>query len=349
MAVELTIESFLNVVRKSGLIGGEELEDLIGVMQKKGIDLNRTSLVANELVTAGALTDWQAGKLLQGKHQGFLLTKYRLLDFLGKGGMSAVYLAEHLVLKRRCAIKVMFPRLIGDPSYLARFQREAQAVAILDHPNIVRVHDIDCQLEGEIEIHFLVMEYVDGNDLQNLVVRAGALAHQEAANYICQSARGLAHAHQAGLVHRDIKPSNLIVNREGIVKILDLGLARFFNDKNRQSLILSSDRRVLGTVDYLAPEQAMNSHQVDARADIYSLGCTFYFLLSGHPPFDKGSLAQRITDHRLTPPPPLRDCCPDLPPPLATVIDKMMAKDPADRYQLANEIADLLKAWLEKG
>ena len=191
--------------------------------------------------------------------------------------MSSVYLAEHVTMCRRVAIKVLPHSRVKDSSYLARFYREARAAAALDDPNIVRAYDVDSDVEKQTgkETHYLVMEYVEGRDLQVAVTADGPLSPVQAADYIRQAASGLAHAHQVGLIHRDIKPGNLLIDIKGTVKILDMGLAAF-SDDSQASLTIAHDERVLGTVDYLSPEQAIDSHTVDGRADIYSLGCTLY-------------------------------------------------------------------------
>src|SRR5574340_110943 len=266
-----TVDSFLGKLRQSGLVENDQLDAALLELkrQAQGKPLYDTDGVARGLIDAGLITPWQCGKLMDGRHKGFFLGKYKLLAHLGTGGMSSVYLAEHQLMQRRVAIKVLPQKRIDDSSYLARFHREAQAAAALDHRNIVRAFDVDND-EG---IHFLVMEYVAGRDLQTTVKEDGPLPYELAANYICQAADGLAHAHEAGLVHRDVKPANLLVDGKGVVKVLDLGLARFA-DESRASLTIVHDENVLGTADYLAPEQALNSHSVDAKADIYSLGCT---------------------------------------------------------------------------
>ena len=166
--------------------------------------------------------------------------------------MSSVYLAEHVLMQRRVAIKVLPKNRVDDSSYLARFHREAQAAAALDHRNIVRAYDVD----NDGNIHYLVMEYVEGRDLQQIVKEDGPLDYAAAAEYIRQAAEGLAHAHQAGLIHRDVKPANLLVDQKNVVKVLDLGLARF-TDEDKASLTVAYDENVLGTADYLAPEQAL--------------------------------------------------------------------------------------------
>jgi len=191
------------------------------------------------------------------------------------------------------------------------------------------------------------MEYVEGADMQTLVKKHGPLPYEIAADYIAQSARGLHHAHQAGLVHRDVKPANLLVNKAGVVKILDLGLALFAEDTDA-SLTMEYNDKVLGTADYLAPEQAINSHKVDHRADMYGLGCTLYFLLTGHPPFPEGSIASRIIKHQNEMPQDIRKDRPDCPGELEGVCVKMMQKDPRYRYTDCIQVAEVLEAWLEK-
>ncbi|MCK5557956.1 MAG: serine/threonine protein kinase, partial [Candidatus Hydrogenedentes bacterium] len=309
--------------------------------ESDGHSITDTDFVAGRIVEAGLLTRWQVDKLLEGRHKGFFLGKYKLLGHLGTGGMSSVYLAEHVLMQRQVAIKVLPQNRVEDTSYLARFHREAQAAASLDHRNIVRAYDVD----SEGSIHYLVMEYVEGRDLQQIVQKDGPLEYVVAAEYARQAAEGLAHAHLAGLIHRDVKPANLLVTPKNVVKLLDLGLARFTGE-DKASLTVAYDENVLGTADYLAPEQALDSHGVDSRADIYGLGCSFYFLLTGHPPFVGGTLPQRLMMHQKQPPPDIQLDRPDAPQDLIDICLKMMAKKPGDRYQSAAETADALAKWL---
>lgn len=332
----------LDYLRRSCLVERDPLDRLIAQWkQEEPAKLADTDTLCEALIQTGLVTRWQCDRLCEGRHKGFFLKKYKLLDHVGSGGMSNVYLAEHVLMRRQVAIKVLPKPRVKDTSYLSRFYREAQAAAQLDHPNIVRAYDID----NDGETHFLVMEFIEGQDLQALVRRSGVLDYQVAADYIRQAATGLAHAHAAGLIHRDIKPANLLVDRNQVVKVLDLGLARVSEDEHA-SLTLKYDENVLGTADYLAPEQARDSHSVDARADIYGLGCSLYFLLTGHPPFTEGTLAQRLMQHQTTPPPSILKERPDAPTDLLAICAKMMAKKPADRQQTAAEVADDLTAWL---
>jgi len=340
---KLKVESFLGLVRKSELVDQGQLEKVLVALKEEtpGKPIEEAELVASRLVQARLLTRWQADSLMEGRYKGFFLAKYKLLSLLGAGGMSHVYLAEHALMHRRVAIKVLPKKRVNDSSYLARFRLEARAIAALDHRNIVRAYDID----NVDDIHYMVMEYVEGRDLQTLVTEEGVLDYPQAADYIRQAAEGLEHAHQAGLIHRDIKPGNLLLDVHKVVKVLDLGLARFSGD-DKASLTVAYDENVLGTADYLAPEQAIDSHGVDCRADIYSLGCTLYFVLTGRPPFPDGTLPQRLMMHQKIAPPDIRDRRPDAPDDLIEICVKMMAKKPSARYQSAQEVADVLADWL---
>jgi serine/threonine protein kinase len=337
------VDVFLDLLRRSGLVEKDQLHDaLLGLKdQPGGQPIADTDAVADRLVETGLITRWQADKLLEGRHKGFFLGKYKLLGLLGTGGMSSVYLAEHVLMQRRVAIKVLPKKYVDDSSYLARFHREARAAAALDHRNIVRAYDVD----NDGSTHYMVMEYVDGRDLQQIVAQDGPLGYVAVAEYIRQAAEGLAHAHQAGLIHRDVKPANLLVDPKNVVKLLDLGLARFASEGGT-SLTLNFDENVLGTADYLAPEQVLDSHAVDSRADIYGLGCSMYCMLTGHPPFPGGTLPHRLMMHLKQPPPSIYRDRPDAPPELVDICLKMMAKRPEQRYQTATDVAKALAQWL---
>lgn len=293
---------------------------------------------ATVLVQRGLITPFQRAQLLAGRHKGFRIGPYAVQDILGRGGMGAVYLAEHLDLHRKVAIKILAP-VRGEGAQLAaeRFLREGRAAAALDHPNIVRVFDVS----RHNDIPYLVMEYVDGETLQQTLDRDGAVPPAVAAEYVAQTAAGLQHAHERGLVHRDIKPGNLIRDRFGAVRILDMGLARTGNDRDKLTEQLDHGA-VVGTADFISPEQAINSPNVDGRADIYSLGATLFVLLTGKPPFE-GNTAQKLMQHQLRDAPPLTG----VPPALAEVVARMLAKRPADRYQTAADVVAALLPWVE--
>jgi serine/threonine protein kinase/putative intracellular protease/amidase len=274
--------------------------------------------------------------------------RYRVLGLLGAGGMGAVYKAEHRLMERMVALKVINPTLVSSPAALERFEREVKAAAKLSHANIVTAHDA----EQAGNLHFLVMEFVEGVSLDRWLAKTGPLPPQQAANLIRQAAQGLQHAHEKGMIHRDIKPHNLMVTRGGVLKILDFGLARLASQAWQSTADGDTADRpadatragaVLGTPDYIAPEQAVDAHVADIRADIYSLGCTLYFLLTGEPPFAGGTTLDKLRAHKSLVPTPIRLRRPDVPEELAAILDKMLAKDPAGRYSTPQEVAEALK------
>jgi serine/threonine protein kinase len=332
---------FLEVVRKSGLVPDDQLQTQFARLRTPAATPQTIDQLAAALIRDGLLTRFQAKQIKIGRYKRFEIAgKYRLLELLGVGGMGAVYLCEHVFMKRLVALKVLPTDKMKEQSALMRFYREARAVAALDHPNIVRAYDID-KYEG---LHFLVMEYVDGASLQEVVARHGPLDPVRAAHYTAQAAHGLHHAHQLGMVHRDIKPGNLLLERTGLVKILDMGLARFF-DQTHDNLTEKFDNNcVLGTADYLAPEQAV-SNVVDIRADIYALGGSLHFLLTGQSPFPDGTVAAKLMAHQTKEPRPVTEFRDDVPPELLAVLDKMMRKNPTDRYQTPAELYDALAPW----
>ena len=293
--------------------------------------------LAKALARENLVSRWQAGTLLAlGQRAQLRLGKYKLIQRLGKGGMGTVFLAEHVTMNRRVALKIVPRSIAEDRASLDRFFAEARAIAALDHPNIVQAYSVD----NEMDRYFIVMEFVDGQDLQRLVELNGPLDFDRAADYIRQAAEGLAHAHARNLVHCDIKPSNLLVNNQGVIKILDLGLARL--NRSDEPRGAAAGEPAFGTVDYMAPEQALETANFDHRADIYSLGCTLYFLLTGHPPFPEGTLAQRIVKHQTQEPRDILLERPDTPPKLVEICKRMMAKEPENRYQSVQEVSAAL-------
>lgn len=344
---EPSAKSFLRLLEKSGIVDKEDLKPAILSINEKRRqtgDVITAPSFASHLIESGLITEWHSEFLLSGKYKGFFLGKYKLLGHLGTGGMSKVYLAEHKISGQLRAIKVLPSKKVDDKSYLDRFYLEARAAASLSHPNVVRIYDI-C---NEGNTHYMVMEYVKGQDLAEVVKRKGPLAFEDAARYIVDAAEGLSHAHERELVHRDIKPANLLLTEEQGVKILDLGLALVDQDDS-QSLTVLYNEKVMGTADYLSPEQAVNSHNVDLRADIYSLGCTLYYLLAGHPPFPDGTLAQRIAKHQTEEPQNLSDIREECPHALVKICQKMMRKNADDRYQSAVEVKSALQRFLASG
>jgi serine/threonine protein kinase len=347
MAATLTTDQFVDALRKSNLLDEKRLEAFLQASSPNVPTTPRE--MAQQLVRQGLVTHFQASQLLVGKWKGFMLAggKYKLLEKLGAGGMGQVVLCEHVRMKRLVALKVLpTDKLRDDQSALERFDREARASAALDHPNIVRAHDIDT--DPNTKLHFLVMEYVDGSSLQDVIKKHGPLDLDRACHYIAEAAEGLQHAHEAGWVHRDIKPGNLLLERTGTVKILDMGLARLFADDSDNLTQKFEKNAVLGTADYLAPEQATNSSDVDIRADIYSLGATFYFLLAGKPPFEDGTVTQKLIWHQTRPPKSIREERVDVPKEIEAIINKMMAKKPMHRYQEPAAIVQALRPWTQQ-
>lgn len=301
--------------------------------------------LADDLVTSGALTPFQLDAITSGRLSDLKLGNYDLLAKLGAGGMGTVFKARHRKLKRVAAIKVLSAHLCTDTAFVSRFQREVETVARLGHPNVVMAYDAD---EAEMG-HFLVMEFVDGRDLASEVEKAGKVSVSRAADYIIQAARGLAYAHTQGIVHRDVKPHNLLLDRSGLVKVTDLGLARLNSAATAGAGGLTQAGGILGTVDYMAPEQAVDSAAIDARADIYGLGCTLYFLLAGTPPYTGPTLVSVLLKHRDAAVPLLRRVRPDVPAELEAVCARMMAKAVGDRYQTMSEVIAALEPFAPAG
>src|SRR5262245_34154364 len=325
------------LIERSGLLDPDKLDPYFAAAADPATAADR--LVADRL-----LTPFQARQLKKGRADGFFLTeKYKILDLVGSGGMGKVYLCEHLILHRLVAVKLLQPP--ADPGSEAarsfeRFYREARAVAALNDPNIIRVFDVDRVGANP----FMVMEYADGTNLHDMVRAHSPLDPPRAAEYVRQAALGLQHAHEVGLVHRDIKPGNLLLCRDGTVKLLDLGLARFTADPARnQGITDRYDKHiVIGTVDFMAPEQAFETSTVDVRSDIYGLGCTLYFLLTGRVPFPDRSAPEKMYAHKTRAPAPVSEIAPRVPAELMEILDRMMAKEPADRYQRPIEAVEAL-------
>ena len=285
------------------------------------------------LAKRGVLTWYQAAQLRQGKAAGLLVGGHIILDRIGQGGMGTVYQAWHQRLGRKVAVKVLSPERMVKPAALKRFQREVQVAARLNHPNIVAAIDVDRDAEAQ----FLVMEYVDGVDLAHHVKQHGPLPLNQAVAAIIQAAQGLDHAHAYGIIHRDIKPSNLLRDAQGAVKILDLGLAGF-EEPPDGSNDLTKSGTVLGTCDYMPPEQAVSIRDVDRRADVYALGCTLYFLLTGKSVYSGTSVMEKLLAHRDQPIPSLRARRTDVPEALDQVYQRMVAKRPEDRYGTMTDV-----------
>ncbi len=346
--------TFLANVRQSGLVSAEELTRFEQELPAS----NRGRTVARTFIERGLLTRFQAERLLVGRTAGFLLGQYRVLDQIGRGGMGRVFRAEHRTMGRIVALKVLAPDLLRTDRAQEMFLREVRAAAQLVHPNIVTAYDAN-EIDGR---YFLVLEFVDGPNLEQLVRQQGPLPIGQACDYVRQIAHGLQCAHLLGMVHRDVKPANILVQRRGVngdevglVKISDFGLARLHNPKTADDFdshpctILTKDNTVMGTPDYLSPEQARNLHKTDIRSDLYSVGCTFYFLLTGQVLFPGGSTLDKLIRHGAEKPPPVRDARPEVPEEVTAILAKLLAKHPSERYQTPAELAAALEPFAVSG
>ena len=315
-------EEFFAVLEKSNLLIPAQLAQARS--EAAASDNPRT--IAKNLAHQNLITRWQAGQMLAGR-SSFYLGKYRLIELLGRGGIGSAFLAEHVTMNRRVVLRVLSRQVSMDPTLLDHFLAEARGVSALDHPNIVHAYSID----NEAQRYYLVMEYVEGIDVEQLVKRDGPLDCDRAVEYICQAADGLDYAHQRNMSHGNLKPSNLLVNAQGVVKILDLGLARFAAGEAKTA---GQGQPALGSIDDLA-----------RRADICALGCTFYFLLTGQPPFPQETPSAGAAEQPTQEPPDVCQQRPNVPAELAAICQKMMAKKPANGYATAAEASQALVQW----
>ncbi|NLY02106.1 MAG: SUMF1/EgtB/PvdO family nonheme iron enzyme [Rhodopirellula sp.] len=346
--MRVPLDRFVKQVVGSGLMSADEIAPFVaGLPGDK--ELQDGEQLARELVWHKKLTAYQAAEIYGGRGKSLVLGNYLVLDKLGEGGMGVVLKAEHRRMERHVALKVLSSKVVRSPEALQRFHREVTAAARLTHPNIVMAFDAD-EAGGT---HFLVMEYVEGSDLSTVVKKRGPLTPEQAVDCILQAAAGLEYAHAHGVVHRDIKPANLLLESVqvksgdespqslGRVKVLDMGLARIESAAGQQDE-LTGTSQIMGTVDYMAPEQARSTKTADARADIYSLGVTLWYLLTGRPMYGGKTTVEKLMAHQMQTIPSLCDASPKVSPALEAVFCRMVAKAPADRYQTITEvIADL--------
>ncbi len=342
-----SLPAFLGKLADSGLLTAEEIaaeQAAAPAAARHDVDA-----FAAYLLETGRLTAYQANELVHGRANGFVLGNYVIQKSLGEGGMGKVFLARHRRMKREVALKVLPPARARDPEAARRFACEVEAIARLHHPNIAAAFDAD-EAKG---VQFLALEFVAGHDLAREIKARGKLPVVEAAACMAQVARGLAYAHRQGVIHRDVKPHNLMRTADGVVKILDMGLARLAEavesrggaegDANGRGHGATLAGRVVGTPDYISPEQAAGE-PVDARADLYSMGCTLFHLVAGRPPFMQETLHGKLLAHALDPTPVLAAAAPDVPPALSALCQRLMAKEAADRPPDADQVADELEA-----
>lgn len=322
------MDDFCDALRRSGLLEKDEIVDWQS-RTPRGTDAR---VVAAQMVKAGVITKFQGNRLLEGKYRGFILGPYRILDLLSEGNKDAIYLAEHRDMNRRVAIKVVKQNIDQGTSTRERLKREAHITSRLDHRNIVKLYDF-VEIDGQ---NYLVMEYITGKTLRQKVEETGPLPIAHALEYARQVAEGLQHAHSKGVIHRDIKPSSLIVDGQGLIKILDMGHCRFSDEQQMNITKMYDPTKIAGSVDYIAPEQAIGE-KYDARCDLYSLGATLFTLITGRPPFE-GTSYQILMAHQMEPVPMLKDYQKAATPALQGLVEKMMAKSPDQRYASATEV-----------
>ncbi|QDU64697.1 Serine/threonine-protein kinase PknB [Planctomycetes bacterium Pan216] len=331
----ISISEFARRAWQSELVDRDQVRAII---QKLPENRRTAEGLAMAMVRRGLLTLWQAKQIAANRAKLLIVDqRYRLLSKLGEGGMGAVFRARDTRLQRQVAIKIPRPKILRKKRYFARFQREIVANGRLEHPNIVRAIDVG----SDGDLHYIVMEYVDGEDLASLARRAGGLPPDIAVNYILQAAKALQYAHEQGIIHRDLKPSNLMATRDGRLKILDMGLALINVEGDEQPSDVTLIGALVGTVGYMAPEQAEDTHAADDRSDIYSLGCTFHHLLTGQAPYGIENSTATLVRH-------VRDPIPEVPgidATLRAIHDRMMAKSPDDRYQSMAALSAELRRW----
>ncbi len=329
---------FLDAAIKSRLVGEDQLRSAIARLRQtnggKSVRDPDGKLVAAELVKMRVLTAYQADQLLVGRTK-LALGRYIINDWIGQGGMGQVFKAVHEMLGQERAVKVL-PLSKSTPEAIESFRREIRTQAKLDHPNLVRAYDAG--VDGNV--HYMVVEFVPGTDLRRLVRMERALSVQRASNIIMQAALGLAHAHSRGLIHRDVKPGNILVTPDGVAKLSDLGLAAFLND--------STDPRagkIVGTADYLSPEQIQTPNEITQQTDIYSLGCSLYYAITGKVPYPGGNAKAKARRHLNETPWHPRRFNEEVSDEFVDLIGDMMEKDPRHRIQSAEDVAARLAPW----
>jgi serine/threonine protein kinase len=334
-------KALLQTIIKSKLLNREQL--VVSMRALPRTLWSEPETIAQHLIDRGELSRFQADRLLRGNPRGLVLGPFRILEPIGQGGISVVYLAADSRSGEKVAVKAFLPKsTVQDARALARFQREMKLSRKLDHSNIAYTYEVGCS-DG---IHYLAMEYIQGRSLYRVVKDEGPLSVGRAARLFVEVCSALQHAHERGLIHRDIKPSNIMISEDDHAKILDFGLALI---KGELELIevIGGKGYAVGTVDYMPPEQAKDSSQVDERADLYSLGCSMYYALVGRPPFPVGNKFEKLRKHIKVRPDPLLQLRPDLPADFAAIVSKLMAKRPVGRYASAKAVGKKLQAWTD--
>lgn len=337
----ISIQELLKNLTESGLLSDDEISTIHDSVNSRQ-DIRSAESFARELVRQNRLTKLQAAAVLKGKTRNLVFGEYVVLEKVGSGGMGQVFKARHRPTGKLVAVKVLSADAVKNRRLIERFKKEARAVARLKHPNIVRAYEA-----GKINrIRYLVMEYVEGENMLARVKRKGPLPVDECIRSILEAARGLDYAHQKGVIHRDIKPSNLLRDRlTGRVKVLDMGLARV-DEPDEDEVRLTMPGQMLGTARFMSPEQVEDARKADVRSDIYSLGCTLYFLMRSKAPYSGETVAHTLMAHVSAPIPDLCQKRPDAPAWLGEVFEKMLAKKPRDRFQTMGELVQTIQHHL---
>ena len=334
---------FLQAVLRSGVMTEDELQDALGDVPIQF--LSNPSEIAKHFIHRGKLSRFQAHKLLSGATRGLRLAHYLLQTPIGKGGMGAVYLALDERTGQHVAIKVLPPkRAQAEERYLTRFQREMALSQKLSHPHIAQTHEAGVS-DG---VYFIAMEYIPGQSLYQAVMTSGPLPVDRAAHLFDEAASALEHAHGLGLIHRDLKPSNIMVTPNDHAKLLDFGLAIMQGEVGGAIEVIGGRGYMVGSADYMAPEQSFDATHVDGRSDLYALGCVLYFALTGKTPFTGSTTKEKVSAHRYTEPNPIQWVNHDIPDDFARIVHKLLAKNPADRHQNAAQLRADLSPWCPK-
>jgi len=333
---------FIELLRKSELLDDEEI---IAAVEKYSLQNRNAIQTARILIKKGHLTRFQAERLLDGRYRGFFIDQYKLQEVLGIGGMGTVYIATNRETDEKVALKVLTESHELDAGMLTRLKLEAKAGMMLNHPNIVKTK----RIEHKGAKCFVEMELVEGINLHELIALTGPVAWPQACDFIMQAALGLHHSHQKGLIHRDVKPANFLVDKNGNLKVLDFGLAYLKDSKDEEfSLAMIFGHDCLGTADFIAPEQIDDSLNVDARSDIYSLGCMFYSTVTAKVPFPYSTNAKKLEAQKTEQPISIREYIPQFPVEIEAILLKMIEKNPADRFQSAGEVAKVLEKYAKR-
>jgi serine/threonine protein kinase len=332
-----SIDDFLRAIVRSGLMTEAAIAEALSTLSP-GTQVDARA-IADHLIRNGKLSRFQAYQLLKGRSQGLLIGPFQVLALIGKGGIGTVYLVRDQRDNRLVALKVLSPhRARREERMIRRFQREMDLCQRVNHPHIAQTYEV-----GQWrDIFYIAMEFIPGKNLFRTIADSGPMEPARAARIGAEVVSALGHAHEQGLVHRDLKPSNILITPHGHAKVLDLGLALLEGEEVDDPRVVGGQGYIVGSMDYIAPEQTYDAAGVDGRADIYSLGCTLYFILAGHPPFPGGSKRDKIQRHRTAEPVPLLQLRPSLPANLVEIVHQMLAKDPGKRPPSARAVEQTL-------